>query len=126
MPLLFRHKILLCLAFLVLPSLSSASMFYDGADLKHLLDINTKIGREPVSSLDAVKVGRLQGFITGVNDTLSGSDFCPPKNTSLGELIAVVREYVDLNMERWDEPAVVLSVEALAKAYPCTRKKAQR
>ena len=102
---------------------SHANMFYDGADLKHLLDIDAKIGHEPVSPLDAVKVGRLQGFITGVNDSLSGSEFCPPQEAKLGELIAVVREYIDINIDRWSEPAVMLVAEGLGRAYPCKGKR---
>ena len=108
---------------LLCPLLAQASMFYDGADLKHLLDINARVAQGNASALEAAKAGRLQGFIVGVNDALSGSEFCPPKEAKLGDLIAVVGEYVDLNIDRWDEPAVVLAAEALAAEYPCKGKK---
>lgn len=75
---------------------------------------------------DAFDGGYCAGFIDGVmSQTLveakAGFDvpFCLPTGGSMGQIVQVFVKYLDDHPERLHEPASLLLVESLAKAFPC-------
>ncbi len=58
-------------------------------------------------------VGTCWGFVAGVMDARSG-ELQVSDDMTIGEAVALVREFVHAHPERWDDPAVDLVVAALA------------
>ena len=73
-----------------------------------------------MKEVDWLKTGLYLGFIGGVYDACDGAFFCAsPSDPTQGEIVSTVSKYLKENPERWNEPAVVLVVDALKEAYPC-------
>ncbi len=45
--------------------------------------------------------------------------FCAPENATVGQVVAVVREYMDATPEKLPESAALLVWESAIKAFPC-------
>ena len=63
------------------------------------------------------------GYITGVHDSLEGSNHCSPTNATAGQVRDVVRRYFDQNPEFRNFDADILVRVALSKAWPCANNK---
>jgi len=45
--------------------------------------------------------------------------FCAPENATVGQVVAIVREYMDATPEKLPESAALLVWESAIKAFPC-------
>jgi hypothetical protein len=63
--------------------------------------------------------GRCAGFIEGLRYGVGGRDFCPPKEATRGQSVAVVIKYVEARPQRMREDFGKLAIEALTAAWPC-------
>jgi hypothetical protein len=59
------------------------------------------------------------GYIAGVVDALGGTHFCLSKGVTVGQLRAIVKKYIDNNLERLHLDATVLTTLALKESFPC-------
>jgi len=66
--------------------------------------------------------GIYTGFIVGICDATSHY-FNIPSSVTTEEALNVVGKYLDSHTERWNEPAVILAVDALHQAFPAVPKK---
>lgn len=98
---------------------AGAAPFTSGTELVDHMKENDKAvaGKKEV---DWLKTGLYLGFIGGVYDACDGAFFCAgPSDPTQGEIVSAVSKYLKDHPERWNEPAVVLIVDALKAAYPC-------
>ncbi|MBM4053083.1 MAG: hypothetical protein FJ264_00110 [Planctomycetes bacterium] len=116
--------VLVCSGFFSTMNVESAP-FTSGNELVDHMKENDKAvaGQKEV---DWLKTGLYIGFVGGVYDACDGAFFCAsPSEPTQGEITAVVSKYLKEHPERWNEPAVVLIVDALKAAYPCPQQNNQ-
>jgi hypothetical protein len=58
------------------------------------------------------------GYIRGVSDSMA----CIPSQVNNGQLVDIVKKYLEQNPESRHEYRGVLVIRALSKAYPCKKK----
>jgi Rap1a immunity proteins len=61
------------------------------------------------------------GFLDGLSFGLEGRDFCPPREVTTGQGVAVVVKYIEARPKRMHERFGDLALEALKAAWPCKR-----
>jgi hypothetical protein len=61
--------------------------------------------------------GLFVGFVDGVHDA-THSKYSLHRGVTVGQLCAVVSKYLKEHPERWSEPASLLVIDALEKAFP--------
>ena len=62
------------------------------------------------------------GFVSGVTETGNiYQSFCLGENVSVAQSVAVVEKYLKEFPEKWNQPAHILVIDALKKAFPCGR-----
>ena len=93
-----------------------ATSFYSGNDLKR-----------KVNSTEPIDLGFSYGYISAVSDSLyknriSGFQMCLPKEVELGQLIDVVKIFLDTHPNLLHHTASSLVAKALQDAYPCFKK----
>ena len=64
------------------------------------------------------EVGVFMGFVIGVADTLSLSNYINVEGVSIAQACAVVAKYLKANPEKWHESAVDLVAPVLREAFP--------
>ena len=67
------------------------------------------------------KANAFVGYVTGVFETLSGLRRICTRGTSTGHITSVVAKYLKDNPERWSEPAIYSTAEALEAEFPCIK-----
>lgn len=79
-------------------------------------------------NIDFYAAGRYVAFVTGVHDAMGACDslksldkICTPQGATVRQLVAVVSKYLKDNPSKWDQPAVVLVMNALRQAFPCKK-----
>jgi hypothetical protein len=65
--------------------------------------------------------GLFGGYVIGIVDTTDGILFCIPKGSSVGQLNAVVKKYLEQNPEEWNKSASNIVILSLEKAFPCKK-----
>ena len=68
--------------------------------------------------------GLYKGYITGVVDLSNGVLFCTTPGVTRAQNVAIVTKYIKANPEKWNLPANVLVVDAMAEVFPCPKKQA--
>lgn len=96
--------------------------FYDGNKLKAKSDADERVLQGRSKGGDIADSGNYLGFVVGVHDVLDGVLFCTPSNASVGQVTAVVTQYLKANPAKWSESATTLVIGALAEAFPCKKK----
>lgn len=110
---------MLCFNFAV--NAQTAGFFWDGNDLVKRMREYEKDQRGD-SAANYASVVTFQGYVSGVFDAYSGVVFCAP-NVTVGQVSALVVQYVNAKPERWTENGAVLVTDALKQAFPCPKKK---
>jgi hypothetical protein len=78
-----------------------------------------------VNDVNGFECGIYFAYIIGVYD-VTNILYDPPNTATKGQIIAVVSKFLKKNPERWSEPASLLVVEALQKAFPLKEKKEEK
>ena len=60
-------------------------------------------------------------YVRGVADSLWLSGPCVPPDATPGQLVAIVRKYINENPQFWNEPAVAIVRTALREAFQCNK-----
>ena len=68
-----------------------------------------------------IEIGYYLGIIDGVK-VLNNVIYCLPRNTSTGQLAAIVRKYIKNNPEKWNRGTWDLVVVPLKIVFPCKKK----
>jgi Rap1a immunity proteins len=95
--------------------------FRTGNDLKQRLDGFTRAQGNGATAADYRDAQYAMGFVTGVWDIGENALFCAD-NVTVGQIVAVVRKYVEDRPAEWSRPAAALAVNALQQAFPCAKK----
>lgn len=73
-----------------------------------------------INGNDAERLSAI-GYVSGVIDSLAGIAFCPPRGATVGQAEDIVARHLLTNPGTRHKPAVLLTAEALAAAWPCKR-----
>ncbi len=97
------------------------NLFAGGISGNVLLKGMKEYKRETAGNKDANHYESIffQSYAIGVMDGLHGNKICPPKNTNLGQLLAMSVKYIVNNPEQWHKSAFFLISEPLIKTFPC-------
>jgi len=99
---------IILVTFLIVPSAHAA--FYSGNDLVKLMRMYEKTS-------PSAEAGMFLGFVGGVYDATRHM-YGDKDNVILGQIRAVVTNYLKAHPERWNEPAADLVIDALKEAFP--------
>jgi len=109
---------LIVLATMVLftPLDSSAQYYYNGNDLVKMMREYDK-SETGDSNANYYDCGRYEGYVAGVSDA-KRAFFGSPENVTVGQTCSIVAKYLKEHPEKWNQPADILVIEALQKAFP--------
>lgn len=91
-----------------------------GYELKQALDFSETYEKTQQPALGFM-AGMYHGYVLGVAYATNGDVWCPPPNTTNGQLKAVVAKYLKENPGKWNESALVLVFIALKQNFPCKK-----
>jgi len=91
-----------------------------GHELKQALDSSEIFDKTHQPALGYL-AGVFDGYVLGVAYATNGNVWCPPPNTTNGQLKAVVAKYLKANPATWNESALVLVFIALKQNFPCKK-----
>lgn len=94
----------------ILASGSALADYFEGNDLKKLMD-----------SSQLQDIGMFRGYVAGVQDINNGVPFCVHENVKLSQSSATVQKFFADNPQTWHLPAKELVVRALQKSFPCKK-----
>lgn len=102
---------------------SAHAVFYNGNDLKVWIEAHDRIATGRFQEQDFYLVGRLEGYVSAVYDNLdirtkSSIRACYPGSLQLGQLLNIVKRYLEAHPEQWGIPANTLATQALLLACP--------
>jgi len=117
MKLIKRASLVIILALLVLCISSDSSAFFeDGNNLvRRLREFEKARAGDPNANYDDATY--YMGFVIGVHDA-TAYNYNTPSQITVGQIWAVVAKYLKDNPEKWSQPASLLVMEALRKAFP--------
>lgn len=106
---------------LLCTAMNAQAGFFDGNDLvKDMREWEKYERKDPsVSNLIA---GNFMGYVAGVADVYDEISVCPPENSTVRQLSAIVAQFLNANPTRLAEPADVLVADALKVSFPCKKK----
>jgi len=78
---------------------------------------------EDMNETGSLSIGIVLGYVTGVIDATAGSLHCPPATSTAGQARDIVRKYLEENPAYRHLSASVLIEVALARHWPCEKKK---
>jgi hypothetical protein len=117
-------KTQLCVLFALglFPPLSNAQ-FFDGQKLYDGLIAYSRAERKAGDIEDVVKASFANGYIMGVADATSTTQWCPPAGVNPSQLAAVVNKYLTDHPEAWKQSGddIVRKAIRLAFPAPCRR-----
>ncbi len=118
MKLIKRVSFLTVLAIMVLfIPLDSTAQFYNGNKLVEFMREHDRFDRGDQNA-SLLSAARFSGYVIGVYDATEGIVFATQSNVTVGQINAVVGKYLKENPEKWNQPAHLLVIEALQKAFP--------
>ena len=106
---------------LAFATISSYAGFYSTEKLREAFAAGDRIDLRTNESGDSNKHSQMVGFVEGVHDSLEGTAICTPAELKAGQLLAIVRNYVEAHPQNWNDPTWSLVGRALKDAYPCKR-----
>jgi len=91
----------------------------DGSDL--LTGYNSyKLVKEGIAAnTDAYQGGLFDGYVSGVFDSAVGIVLCVPGDVKNGQIQEVVGQFLETHPASHQRSAVLLTTQALMKAFPC-------
>ncbi len=95
----------------VLFSASVKADFYTGNKLKTLCN-----------SQNYVESSVCMGYVNGVTDSFSGYLICLPPDVTTGQLVDMVKKYMNDNPAKLHEPSTSIVIDAIKKDFPCKKK----
>ncbi len=121
-----RFSVFFLLFLLFSPCTFSATTFLTGHELLEycqstldVLDYNFgRVQMETEYHLGS-NSGKCQGYIIGVNETLSKKHYCVPSNYNMLETASVVVKYLKDHPQELNCPASLLIARAYQKYFPC-------
>ena len=81
---------------------------------------------EEIVDDEAVSNGLALGFVMGVTDANGGSNHCPPKNVTSGQVMDMVKEMLVDIPEIRHLPAAAIVEYKLNKVWPCANSKGKQ
>ena len=106
---------------LLCAAMNTQAGFFDGNDLVKDMREWEKYERKD-SSVSNLVAGNFMGYVAGVADVYDEISVCPPENSTVRQLSAIVARFLNANQARWVEPADVLVADALKTSFPCKKK----
>lgn len=106
---------------LAIAAFTGQARAFSGNELLAEARADEKSRVQDVTLIEAYRSGSWAGFVQGVSWTLNDIDpkVCLPKNSTVGQSAAVVKQYLEQNPAQLHRPAQVLAREALQRAFPC-------
>jgi len=125
-PHIFRKKLVttmritIAIMALIMP-LTCFSAFINGQKLQEWVNSNSRVDAGTATSKDYESVYQFAGYVSGVVDTLNGSNFCLSKGVTTGQLMDIVGKFATDHPEIRHLNATPLVVVALERAFPCEK-----
>jgi hypothetical protein len=96
--------------------------FNSGKDLVQWMEAYEECEMGDCSEEMVLPYGLFMGFVGGVSDVLL-KEYRTPSNLAQGQVFSIVVKHIKEHPERWTEPAYILVMDALKKAFPITKVK---
>jgi len=103
---------------LALPSVTYAQL-KTGNDLKNWLDAESRYSNGTDRPTDIIHLSQFHGYLWGYSDTAGWRRHCFPEKNTTGQLIGVVRKYIQEHPEQWSDSGEVILRRAYNEAFPC-------
>jgi len=91
----------------------------DGNDLLAGYNSYKRVKAGIAAGKDAYHGGQFDGYVSGVFDSAVGIALCVPADVKSGQIQDVVGQFLETHPESRQRSAVLLSTQALMKAFPC-------
>lgn len=111
----------LIFAALLLSVNTAFSGYYTGNDLKKWSEATDRIDQGRAREADYAISAKIQGYVTGVSDTLDGYVFCVPNGTTVKQLVAITSKYLSEHPSEWNLEASALVTSALVPVFTCKK-----
>lgn len=95
---------------------------FNGRDLKKKADALERVNTGKFTDADGLDAGVFIGFVYGVAQAYNGVLICIPEATQVGQIGAIVTEYLKNNPEKWNKAANYIVLEALSPTFQCDKK----
>lgn len=106
---------------ILLWSLTAQAGYVSGFDLNTWGAAHERIEAGRATPEDYPTNSKFYGYVMGVHDSLDGVVFCTPDNAKAGQILAVVKKYLQQHPELWSKGADLLAAAALKDAFPCKK-----
>lgn len=116
-------KKLLVMAALSLGAHAAFAGFYTGYELKNWSEAIDRIDQGRVQEGDYTTAAKIQGYVTGVTDTMNGYAFCAPGGVTVKQIVAITSKHLTEHPSDWNSNASWLVSAALTSAFPCESSK---
>jgi hypothetical protein len=63
------------------------------------------------------------GYFQALTDLFGGYLFCPPPSVTYNQSMRITTKYINDNPEKLNQSASVLIIDALSRAFPCSKHK---
>jgi hypothetical protein len=67
--------------------------------------------------IEPYKAGLCGGIVRAL--TYASSDVCAPRTANVGQMVAVVLQYIEQRPGRWHENFLIVAEDALKQTWPC-------
>jgi hypothetical protein len=91
----------------------------DGNDLLAGYNSYKRVKAGIAAGKDAYDGGQFDGYVSGVFDSAVGIALCVPADAKSSQIQEVVGQFLETHPESRQRSAVLLSTQALMKAFPC-------
>ncbi len=96
--------------------------YYNGNDLNTWSESAERIANGKAQTLDYQAAALLNGYISGVVDSMDGVFLCVPDGTTTKQLRFIVVKHLHANPEKWRSNASLTIFNALSPVFPCANK----
>jgi len=91
----------------------------DGNDLLASYNSYKRINGGIAAGRDAYDGGQFNGYVSGVFDSAVGIALCVPAGVKSGQIQEIVGQFLETHPDTLQRSAVLLTTQALMKAFPC-------
>lgn len=86
-----------------------------------MLEEDNIFNKRPGPSEKIYDAGKYFGFVLGTAEAIQGADWCSRPGLANGQILNVVRKYLNDNPQQLDQNAVIVITKALHDALPCKK-----